>query len=131
MRRIPAAVAVFEHGSKSSRESRQNFSDEAEVSVEEARAWADARGLAFFETSALPPGTKAEAPFRWCAEFRWCESRLQKSQGEFIPRSIAGDNLVIDVFSCWGKASLMGNKNTALSNASIARRSDGGDERCV
>ena len=59
-----------------------NFSDEAqkEVSVEEARAWADARGLAFFETSALPPGTKAEAPFRWCAEsfHKSYESRLQE-----------------------------------------------------
>ena len=59
-----------------------NFSDEAqkEVSVEEARAWADARGLAFFETSALPPGTKAEAPFRWCAEsfHKLYESRLQE-----------------------------------------------------
>ena len=26
-------------------------------------------GLAFFETSALPPGTKAEAPFRWWRKF--------------------------------------------------------------
>jgi len=51
-----------------------------EVSVEEARAWADARGLEFFETSALPPGTKAEAPFRWCAEsfHKAYESRLQE-----------------------------------------------------
>ena len=59
-----------------------NFSDlnKKEVSVEEARAWADARGLEFFETSALPPGTKAEAPFRWCAEsfHKAYESRLQE-----------------------------------------------------
>ena len=59
-----------------------NFSDlnKTEVSVEEARAWADARGLAFFETSALPPGSKAEAPFRWCAEtfHKSYESRLQE-----------------------------------------------------
>ena len=32
----------------------------------------------------------------------------KKSQGEFITRSIAGDSLVIGVFSCWGKTSLIG-----------------------
>ena len=39
-----------------------------EVSVEEARRWAESRNLTFFETSAVPPGTKLDAPFKWCAE---------------------------------------------------------------
>ena len=38
-----------------------------EVSVEEARRWAESRNLTFMETSALPPGTKVDEPFKWCA----------------------------------------------------------------
>jgi hypothetical protein len=39
-----------------------------EVSVEEAKQWAEARHLVFMETSALPPGHDIDAPFKWCAK---------------------------------------------------------------
>ena len=39
-----------------------------EVSVEEAKQWAEAKHLVFMETSALPPGTDIQSPFKWCAE---------------------------------------------------------------
>ena len=49
-----------------------------EVSVEEAKQWAEARHLVFMETSALPPGTDIHSPFKWCADtyFKAYEERL-------------------------------------------------------
>uniref|UniRef100_A0A7S0SS64 EF-hand domain-containing protein n=1 Tax=Mantoniella antarctica TaxID=81844 RepID=A0A7S0SS64_9CHLO len=39
-----------------------------EVSLVEAKQWAESRHLVFMETSALPPGTAIDAPFKWCAK---------------------------------------------------------------
>lgn len=51
-----------------------------EVSVEEAKQWAESKHLVFMETSALPPGTDIHSPFKWCAEryFTAYEERLEQ-----------------------------------------------------